>query len=714
MIALDTETSGLDFRHGVKPYFVVYAESATEAYHWEWRVDPYTRQPILPPEELDEVRYLIENQPEITFHNAKFDITALNTILPGIGKEWPWDRTHDTLLMAHLLESNKQKSLDVLSERWLKVPIIQLEQRVKDACDIARRYCRSRLPKWKIATKLDEDNPSAKGSVWKMDMWLPRALCEEVGVDKLSEHYGKDMSHWQTVLTNYADPDAMVTYALHHRLLGEIRRRKLDKIYQMRRKLVAIAYGMENRGVTESEEHLDTLYTKYTQVSKECNETCTQIASTYNYNLKLPNGATNKNLTEFVYNVMKLEPVLSPKTGNPTLDSKTGIPTYLGDLRPQSKQYKFVEALANKRSVDTALSFMKMYKRFWRQLEIFDPHTNRWVPVPKWYKLHPNFKITATDTLRWGCENPTVQNISKKENFNLRYCFGPAPGREWWSLDAKNIELRLPFYESGEQDLIVLFERPKDPPYYGSNHLANFHTIYPDIWNKELGTKCHHPECCNGAIVDITRIGPHCKKKFAASYYQWCKNFGFAVQYQAGHVTADRAAHRAGCHALLKSRFAKLDALNSYLVRYAKIHGYVETIPDRTVDPERGYPLLCTKTEYGIKSTTPLSYRIQGSAMWWTGKGMIRCQEILDDMTTDTFDPFMTLQVHDELVFDFPKRAHPKKDPKRSNLPRILELQQAMAQGGNDFILKNLPNGIPTPVGIEYHDSNWSIGETLA
>ena len=727
MIAMDSETTGLDFRHGVKPFFVVYATSPTDVFHYEWRVDPLTRQPIFPPEELKEIEYLIDNSPEIVFHNAKFDVTALDQIIPGIGKRWPWDRTHDTLLQAHLLASNKPKTLDVLSERYLNVRIIQYEQRIKEACDVARRYCRTHFPRWRIAKKLEEDMPSAKGECWKMDMWLPRALCEEVGVDKLSEHYGKDLSWWQTALAEYADPDAAVTYALHSKLQSEIRCRKLDKIYEYRRKLVPIAYRMENRGVTLSKTRLDELYLKYTTKSKECETSCKNIALTYDYKLSLPNGARNKNLETFVYDVMKLEKVKSPKTGNPTLDAKTGIPHYIDTLPQRSKQFKFVEQLAAKRSVDTALSFMRMYQRFWRELEIWDKEQERWIPLPQWFKLHPNFKITASDTLRWGCDNPAVQNISKKENFNLRYCFGPAPGREWWSLDAKNIELRLPFYESGEHDLIDLFEHPNDPPYYGSNHLMNFHTIYPDIWKRELDKLTVMLKSADEAWK---KVGPWVKEKLADTYYQWCKNFGFAVQYQAGRETADRAAHRPGCHALLKSRFAKLDALNEQLVYYAKKYGYVETIPDRTVDIERGYPLLCTRTEYGIKTTTPLSYRIQGSAMQWTNKGQVRCDEKLLEWQDGTgFDGFITMQVHDELVFDFPKsQIHPKihadmekagqKIPlfqrHKSNWWRIKILAGLMAKGGDDFYLSHLPNGIPTPVGIEYNEHNWSEKMVLA
>lgn len=320
--------------------------------------------------------------------------------------------------------------------------------------------------------------------------------------------------------------------------------------------------------------------------------------------------------------------------------------------------------------------------------------------VERYYRLHPSLNPCGTDTLRWSCNNPNSQNISKKESFNLRYCFGPAPGREWWSLDGKNLELRLPAYEAGEQVMIDLFEKPDEPPYYGSNHLLNFHTVYPDIWDKELRE------------VGPDKVGPHCKKKYASTWYQWCKNGGFAVQYGAvdkadGTGTADRAFHMPGAHSKLRQRFTRIEALNRRCIAQANRLGYVETMPDKTVDPTRGYPLLCTRTERGnVLETVPLSYHIQGTAMWWTNKGMVRCYNTLREWNRKGFDGFITLQVHDEMVFDFPKRAHPLQDPKRSNLGRIKVMQSLMEQSGDDI-------GVPTPVGLEYHEHSWDVGVTV-
>src|SRR5581483_10658108 len=204
-----------------------------------------------------------------------------------------------------------------------------------------------------------------------------------------------------------------------------------------------------------------------------------------------------------------------------------------------------------------------------------------------WLVLHPSLNQTGTDTLRFSCSNPNEQNISKRKGFSTRYCFGPAPGREWWSLDAKNIELRIPFYESGEEEMILLFERPDDPPYFGSNHLLIAHVLWPAEF-----------EACRDSKGELD--GRIFKKLYADTLYQWTKNGNFAVQYGAinkadGTGTADRAYHQAGAQNKVEKRFTKLSALNKHWVWYADKYGYVETLPDRTVNPRRGYPLLCTR-----------------------------------------------------------------------------------------------------------------------
>lgn len=712
MISLDTETTGVDLHHGAKPFFVTTCDEDGNVTSWEWDVDPLTREPQIPEGDLQDIadHCFAAGPNKFVLQNPKFDIAALNTVgfweLADLPTVWP--DVLDTLLAGHLLASNRPHNLTDMVLEMLGVDIEPFELALKEACTEARRIARKEFPDWQIAEKGLPCMPSAKDHVWKYDSWLPRRVAQELDYDE--DH------PWWTVLSKYANTDSSMTLLLWKAQYKEIMRRGLWEIYQERLKVLPIAYKMEQRGVTMNLTRLRELEADYKADSDRAGKLCVNIAASYGHELELPKNGVNNSLRTLCFEKMKLPQIRNPKakTDAPTLDAKNAIPYYLQNLPPKSKELKFIKALAGKRRRDTSLTFFQTYQRFWLPLGVYNAKGEQ-----LWYKVYPNLNPTGTDTLRWSSSNPNEQQISKKEMpcldcfgigceacdyegedpRSVRYAFGPGPGREWWSLDAKNIERRIPAYYVNEEAIIALFERPDDPPYYGSEHLLIAHLLFPKQFEECLNDKGE----LDGRIF---------KKRYAATHYQDTKNGNFAVQYGAvdrpdGKGTADRTYKVPGAHAKIKARFAKQTELNNKLIAYANKHGYVETIPDKSVNPKRGYPLLCARTEWNdILPTTPLNYWGQGTAMWWTMKAMIRTDEKLTEWQGKGFDGFLVLQVHDECVFDFPKAAHPKKDPKRSNLWRIRVIQKLMEKGGEDI-------GIPTPVGCEYHENNWAEGVSL-
>lgn len=91
--------------------------------------------------------------------------------------------------------------------------------------------------------------------------------------------------------------------------------------------------------------------------------------------------------------------------------------------------------------------------------------------------------------------------------------------------------------------------------------------------------------------------------------------------------------------------------------------------------------------------------------MWWMMKAMIRVREFLAAFRCRPGErpPFITMQVHDELVLDFPRRADPRVRPPQSNLGAVREVSRLMELGGDDI-------GIPTPTSMEYHPTDWAEG----
>jgi DNA polymerase I-like protein with 3'-5' exonuclease and polymerase domains len=668
IISIDTETTGLDCYHGARPFLVTTCNQRDEVSWWEWPVDPLTRKVQVIKSDLLEIQQEIDRADELILQNPKFDYKMLYLLFQDAGLElrWDWTKVRDTLLAGHLLASNQPHDLTTMGLVYLGINIEPLEDGVKKATQEARRLAKNDYPTWRLAKVGLPEMPSAKESTWKYDMWLPRAIAE-------TESYPEN-HEWWTVCSEYANGDSAVTLPLYLRQAEILKQRGLTRIYQERLKLLPIVVAMEDRGITISGERLEELRGDYETESGKAGRVCRTIAGGLGCDLVLPKSGNNKSLTDFVFGPLGLKAEKSSKkTGKPSLD-KSVLEHWEATLPAHSKALTFVKSLKGKRKRDTALNYMEGYRKFWIPL----------TDQPDWFCLHPSLNATGTDTLRWSSQNPNEQNISKQEGFNLRYMFGPASGREWWSLDAKNIELRLPAYESGETDMIDLFERPDDPPYYGSNHLLVFDILHPDLFAK---------------------YGKDVKKLFASTWYQWTKNGNFAVTYGAVEQsgTADRAYHVTGAQHIINSRFTKIKQLNERMIEFAQKNGYVETMPDKTVDPKRGYPLLCSRNNWGsISPTIPLNYHVQGSACWWMMKAMIRCQALLDDYNANQkpeYKAYMVMQIHDEVVFDFPFVIN------KGNLPILRNISKLMEKSGDDL-------GVPTPVSLEYHPNNWSDGES--
>lgn len=658
ILSLDTETAGMDFWHGVKPFLVTICFDNNDVLHWEWDVNPLTRQPEVPREDIVEISRYLEEAEEVVFHNAKFDVRALTTVGVKWKSRW-WSKIQDTLYSAHLLASSEPHNLTFLALKYLRIDIEPLELELHKAIQEVRKLIKRDFKDWRYAKEDDPCLPSTKGDkVWKCDYWSPRAYAKAKGLP--SSH-----SYW-TVCSKYANTDSAVTLPIwleHRKLLEE---KGLWKVYLERRKLIKTIFEMEGRGVTFSEPRRQELMARFTKEETSSEKVCIGLS---NGMLKeLPKGGTSKALHDVIFKRFKLPEVKqkrkNKKTDTPSIN-KVAIDSWLSTLDPKSSAFVFVKHLKKNRGFNTAISYSNSYQRFGLALE-----------GREFYRLHPSFNATGSDTLRFSSSNPNGQNISKLSDANLRYMFGPRLGREWWSLDFSNLELTIPAYECNEEEMIQLFERPNDPPYFGSQHLLISHILYP----KEFET--------------CLAKGESFKDTYKDTLYQWTKNGDFAVTYGAmeEYGTADAAYHMVGAHRKIKERLKKLTRLGDFYTDYANKHGFVWTVTDKEIGS--GYPIDAGRNEWGeIRPTTCLNYHVQGSAMWAMCKAMVRVNDYLATIP----GAFITLQVHDELVIDLPVAK-----PGTSNLPVIMEVKRLMELSGeHDF-------GIPLRTSVSYHPSNWS------
>ncbi len=279
IIAIDTETTGLDFYHGCKPFDVTIARDDQTVLNFEWRVDPKTRQPKVIKSELREIQEEIENASAIWMHNAKFDVTALEMI--GI-KRFPWDKLRDSMLAGHVLSNHTSHSLKNMAWQWTKNDIAEYEDILAEVANEARRKAQKHFPKWKIAQKKADFLPSAEGEVWKSDYWLAREIAHKLKGKK---------PHWKTVLSEYADEDSKATLILGLEVEKQLKERDLWKIFLEKMKLSPIAQRMERRGMTISLSRTKKIVGEYQKELGKIDTDCKKVAKKYNYSLNLPNGA---------------------------------------------------------------------------------------------------------------------------------------------------------------------------------------------------------------------------------------------------------------------------------------------------------------------------------------------------------------------------------------------------------------------------------------
>lgn len=653
LISLDTETTGIDISFGAKPFLITTCDEEGNNTYWEWDVDPLTREPKIPTRDIREIKKVIREAAGIVFQHAKFDVKVLDTI--GI-KDWPWHKTHDTLIAGHLLASSQPHDLTTMTLIYTGVNIAKFEDDIEKYTKAALKEVKNQFPEWMIAKKGLACMPSAKEKVWKNDMWVMRCLAKKLKLEK-------DHPYW-TVVSTYANGDSASTLKTFIEQKKQLETRNLWNIYSARMRVVPIATSMEMLGVTYNEASSNELEVAYKEVIDECAKTC--VALSGGHLEEMPKGITN-NLRHVIFEHFNLKTTRKTASGKQSLKVEV-IDDWLVTLPRRSKAYTFIKSMADYRKRVKAVTDLQSYIRFSK------PH-----PVYEDYRIiHPSLNPTGTNTLRWSSNNPNEQNISKQKGFNARYAFGPVPGRGWASFDYNNLELRIPAYECREPAMLELFEHPEKPPYFGSYHLLVFDILHPEKFAK---------------------YGADCKDVYKSTWYGWTKNGNFAELYGAveSSGTADRAFHVDGAQRKVAERLTEKTKLNKKWIKFANENGYVETMPDISVDPERGYPIECTRSKWGnIKPTVPLNYHVQGTACWIIMRAMIEVQAYLDQNELD--DWFITMQIHDELVIDFPLDCDYKS--------HLLNIKTVMESIGDDVC-------VPLTCGCELNFDNWSEGVEL-
>lgn len=446
MVACDTETTGLRLWHGDKPFAFSFCNEEGETAYVEWTVNPNTREPEPNARELKRLRAFFEDD-SVTkvFHHAKFDVRALErgwgirVAGPG-GLLKEGGRFEETVFAAHAVNPLEPSfGLKDLARRYCGV---STDDQDDLKAEVVRLRRHAKAEGWQIGAEVrfDSEGNQKIDSNPEADYWLPWTCWS----------LGKRFRSWLTapgmryVCKRYAVLDAERTMLLWKGVEQQMEREKVRDTYEREIEVWKTVYRMEDRGVCVNNDRLreDTASAKV-----RLRELREELVSKWGWdgiNLRSP-----KQVGDMLYNPDKKVSLPLPKSGKP----ETGIETLA-----LSANHPAVNLLLRFRSYEKALgSFYLPYAHLGKDDEVRG-HT----------VLHADFKQTGTDTGRFSCSRPNLQQVSdpKKARHGIvlpiRRAFGPRPGTYWVGSDYVGQEIRIIADLADEPSMLKAIKEGRD------------------------------------------------------------------------------------------------------------------------------------------------------------------------------------------------------------------------------------------------------------
>ncbi|MFA5389567.1 MAG: DNA polymerase I [Candidatus Omnitrophota bacterium] len=392
----------------------------------------------------------------------------------------------------------------------------------------------------------------------------------------------------------YSCEDSDVTMRLKNLFEKEILKKELDPLFNdIELPLVDVLCDMEKNGIK-----IDVDFLKELSSSME-NELSSLIKGIY----RIADGEFNINSPK------QLSVILFEKLGLPVIKkTKTGASTDVEVLERLSSLHPLPKELLRYRELS------KLKSTYVDALpELINKKTGR---------LHTSFNQAVAATGRLSSSNPNIQNIPVKteEGRKIRKAFIGEKNNFIMSADYSQIELRILAHLSKDPELRAAFENNRDV----HTHTASL------IFG--VGEK------------DITP-GMRANAKTV--------NFGIIYGISAFGLGKGLGIDPAGAQQFIDSYFERYPAVKVYMedkIEEARSTGYVTTLFNR----RRYIPEIKTggMREQQQAERIAINTPVQGSAADLIKIAMINIHR---EMDSKGFKSLMTLQVHDELVFEVPR-----------------------------------------------------------
>ncbi len=378
--------------------------------------------------------------------------------------------------------------------------------------------------------------------------------------------------------------------------------------------LVEVLASMEYHGVLVDREFLAEMSRELGELMKLCEEKIYRLAGE-EFNINSPK---------------QLQRILFEKMGMPRgRKTKEGYSTDMEVLAHLAKSYELPGEILAYRSL------AKLKSTYVDALpELINPETGR---------IHTSYNQTVTATGRLSSSDPNLQNIPIRtmEGKRIRQAFIAPEDCKLMSADYSQIELRVLAHLSEDEELIAAFESGYDIHRMTASSVFG---VFPEMVNEEMRRQA---KVINFGVI------------YGMSPFGLSKELGISQKMAKTYIDE------------YFKRFSGVARYVEETIEQARRDGFVTTIMNR----KRAIPEINSSVAQLRKfaERTAINTPIQGSAADIIKMAMIRVFRLLSDRG---FSARMIMQVHDELVFEYPiPEEEALKDLVKTEMEGVIKLK---------------------------------------
>jgi DNA polymerase-1 len=417
-----------------------------------------------------------------------------------------------------------------------------------------------------------------------------------IHIDELIGPKGKNQRSMRSLsptdVYEYAAEDADITLRLKNVLEPKLKEAEVEDLFwDIEMPLVPVLAEMEMNGVLINTDSLQETSKLFTERMLQLEQHIYELAGE-RFNISSP-----KQVGDILFGKMQIiEKPKKTKTGQYVTSEEV--------LQQLRSKHPIVDDILNYRGLKKLLgTYVDALPK------LINPHTGH---------IHTSFNQTVTATGRLSSSDPNLQNIPVRgeDGKEIRKCFIPEPGCQFFSADYSQIELRVMAHLSEDEHMMQVFREGKDL------HSATAATIYKK------------------GIDEVTRDERTKSKRANFGIIYGITVFGLAERLE---IPRDEAKM------LIDGFFETFPQVHDYMERskeQVREKGYAETVFHR----RRYLPDIHSHnaTVRGFAERNAINAPIQGSAADIIKVAMVR---IFERFKREGIRSKMILQVHDELNF---------------------------------------------------------------